>query len=83
MEEVHLMLIYNLWIWFNWKTLKEIEFDCKKIKKVYDLIQKFQDAIWVAKLPWAKSVWNEYGFLINIRCKICTKIMGKEKQLIL
>jgi hypothetical protein len=36
-----------------------------------------------AKLPWAELVPNAHGKVHQIKCKVCTKVMNKEKLLAL
>ncbi len=42
----------------------------------------FQD-VWNAKLPWAELMVDAHGKVHQVRCKVYTKIKGKEKLLAL
>jgi hypothetical protein len=44
------------------------------------LNRKLQDA-WVAKLPWVKNVVSDDTHVAHVKCKNCTKAMGKEQLL--
>jgi hypothetical protein len=39
----------------------------------------FQD-VWNAKLPWVEFVVDEQGKVHLMRCKVCSKINGKDKM---
>jgi hypothetical protein len=52
----------------------------KKKTRAYDLNRKFRDA-WIAKLPWVKNVVYDDTLVSHVKCKICTKVMGKKQVL--
>jgi hypothetical protein len=54
--------------------------DTKTKQKVYELNKVFQD-VWNVKLPWVNSMVDAHGKVHPVRCKVCTKIKGKEKLL--
>jgi hypothetical protein len=53
----------------------------RKRKKSYELNRHFQDS-WAVKLQWAKAVMGADGRIIQVRCKICSDIEGREKLLV-
>ncbi len=53
----------------------------KKRKKAYEMNMHFQDT-WVVKLSWAKSVLGSNGKVVQIWCKVCSLIDGKNKFMV-
>lgn len=53
----------------------------EKLKKAYDLNRNFKDT-WVVKLPWAKSILSSNGKVVQVECKVCSLIEGKDKLLV-
>lgn len=49
--------------------------------RTYEANRHWQDS-WTARLPWAESVLGRDGRVVQVRCKICTDIMGREKLLV-
>lgn len=47
-------------------------------RKKHESNRVFQD-VWAAKLPWAESVLGPNGNIHQVRCKVCTKVKGREK----
>jgi hypothetical protein len=43
--------------------------------------RRFQD-IWVVKLPWTKFVLGSNGKVVQVRCKVCSLIGGKDKFMV-
>jgi len=43
--------------------------------------RRFQD-IWVVKLPWTKFVLGSNGKVVQVQCKVCSLIDGKDKLLV-
>jgi hypothetical protein len=41
----------------------------------------FQDT-WAIKFPWAKSVMGSNDKVVQVRCKVCSFIDGKDKLLV-
>lgn len=50
-------------------------------RKSYELNQHFQDS-WVAKCPWVEPVMGVDGHIMQVLCKVCTDIEGREKLLV-
>jgi hypothetical protein len=53
----------------------------EKLKKAYDLNRNFKDT-WVVKLPWAVSILSSNGKVVQVECKVCSLIEGKDKLLV-
>jgi hypothetical protein len=53
----------------------------KKIKKAYEMNMHVQD-IWAIKFPWAESIMGSKGKVIQVWCKVCSLIDGKDKLLV-
>jgi hypothetical protein len=53
----------------------------KKRKKAYGMNKQFQD-IWAIKLPWVEFVMCSNGKVVQVWCKVCSFIDGKDKLLI-
>ncbi len=52
-----------------------------KIKKAYEMNMHFQDT-WVMKFPWAKSILGSNGKVVQIQCKVCSLINGKNNLMV-
>ena len=55
--------------------------DSRKRWKNYGAMRHFQDS-WAGKLPNAESEMAVGSTISQIRCKICTKVEGREKLLV-
>ncbi len=40
------------------------------------------EKFWVVKLPWAKSIMGSNGKVVQVQCKVCSFIDGKDKLLV-
>jgi hypothetical protein len=56
---------------------QKLVFDGKKFKNSYDATCKFQIE-WGSKLPWAKGIVLEGGFIHTLRCRVGLLIEGKD-----
>jgi hypothetical protein len=52
-----------------------------KRKKAYEMNTYFQDT-WVMKFPWVKSILGSNGKVVQIRCKVCSLIDGKNNLMV-
>jgi hypothetical protein len=52
----------------------------KVAKKSYESTKKFQIE-WVAKMPWAKGIVSQDGFINLVKCRIYSLIERKEKTM--
>jgi hypothetical protein len=53
----------------------------KKRKKIYELNCHFQDS-WVVKLLWVESIVGVKGKTIEVKCKVCNVIDGRNRLLV-
>jgi hypothetical protein len=49
-------------------------------RQSYEQNRHWQDS-WAAKLPWAESVLGRDGSVMQVRCRICSEVEGREKIL--
>jgi hypothetical protein len=54
----------------------------KKRKKAHEMNGHFQDT-WVVKFPWIKFVLGSNGKVVQVQCKVCSLIDGKNKLLVI
>jgi hypothetical protein len=53
----------------------------KKRNKAYEMNMHFEDT-WAITLPWAKSIMGSNGKVVQVQCKVCFFIDGKDKLLV-